>query len=426
VHLESEAEKEVALAMQMPLRDKSHQQTFFAQRDLLGTLREECELFESRGLKILPTDVVSVLFRCKLLFASASEQEFRQRGGDQFPFQRPPKIEWSQRSNKIETVAEQSFDDLEKDQRQRILITQLTSYVSAAPDDEASIQQFLEELFKSLSPSLHAFIAPDKLVERHQTSEPWPANPGADAAAEFFQTPSIGYSTQGSRAYCWWTSMHWLRSFLNLLRIGSFIHPGQIQFGGWENKVKVTAPTNPVFLEDHSIGHSVWDQDKKESWAKVPDGSLFLSFGYRGISPMWLDRRTFSNLTGFVVANKVVFDCLLKNAWSIASTNDVAPALDLLSSAVQIPDLGAKILLIYTCLEHLFVPKGIKSNQKLYVLGGLKALKPSLVAWFDSLYKLRCDYAHRGFVIRDEGTMSSVMESVKNVMILLAAKLSVA
>ena len=67
-----------------------------------------------------------------------------------------------------------------------------------------------------------------------------------------------------------------------------------------------------------------------------------------------------------------------------------------------------------------------KANQKLYIIGGLKALKPSLVRWFDELYKLRCDYAHRGFVIRDERTVGLLRTSVKNAMVLLTAKLSVA
>lgn len=44
------------------------------------------------------------------------------------------------------------------------------------------------------------------------------------------------------------------------------------------------------------------------------------------------------------------------NPWSAKSIDDVAPPLDILSSATQILDLGAKILLIYCCLEHLFVP----------------------------------------------------------------------
>src|SRR5262249_25943783 len=152
---------------------------------------------------------------------------------------------------------------------------------------------------------------------------------------------------------------------------------------------------------------------------------LFLSFGYRHLASISLDNRTFPPLTRFMVDHKTVFDCL-ENPWSEMNTGGVAPTLDLLSSAVQIPDLRAKILLICTCLQHLFVPEGTKGNQKVYIIGGLKALKPSLVPWFDELYKLRCEYAHRGFVIRDDRTIGLARTSVRNAMVLLSAKLSVA
>ena len=55
----------------------------------------------------------------------------------------------------------------------------------------------------------------------------------------------------------------------------------------------------------------------------------------------------------------------------------------------------------------------------------MNALAPQLLSWFDRLYDLRCDYAHKGFVLRDDGTMALIMDSMKNVMALLVAKLSV-
>ena len=265
---------------------------------------------------------------------------------------------------------------------------------------------------------MEAFVAAERLASAFLE----PGKHDLTEATEFFQAPSIGHRCRGSREYCRWISTHWLRTFLNLLRVGSFVHPGHIQFGGWD--VKIEAPTGPVFLGDHAIGCFAWNEDTKESWAKIPDGALFLSFGHRHLASMQLDKRTFPLLTQFVVDHKGVFDCL-RNPWSEMNTGGVAPTLDLLSSAVQIPDLGAKVLLIYTCLEHLFVPEGTKGNQKLYIIGGLKALKPSLLPWFDELYKLRCDYAHRGFVIRDDRTLGLARASVKNAMALLTAKLSV-
>jgi hypothetical protein len=184
------------------------------------------------------------------------------------------------------------------------------------------------------------------------------------------------------------------------------------------------APTSPVFLGDHSGGAYKWDEDKRESWAKIPDGCLFRSFGYRGLSKAWFDRRTFPSLEKFFRNQGKIFECL-KNPWTTRNLTDVAPTLDILSSATQIPDVGAKILLIYCCLEHLFVPKNAKTDNRKYIVGGMNALAPQLLTWFNQLYDLRCDYAHKGFVLRDEGTMSLIMDSMKNVMALLIAKISV-
>jgi hypothetical protein len=115
----------------------------------------------------------------------------------------------------------------------------------------------------------------------------------------------------------------------------------------------------------------------------------------------------------------------LKNAWTPTNIKDIAPSFDILSSATQIPDVGAKILLIYCCLEHLFVPKNAKADNRKYIVGGMNALAPGLLPWFDRLYNLRCDYAHKGFVLRDDRMMILIMDSIKNAMALLVAKLSV-
>jgi len=99
--------------------------------------------------------------------------------------------------------------------------------------------------------------------------------------------------------------------------------------------------------------------------------------------------------------------------------------LDILSSATQIPDLGAKLLLIYCCLEHLFVPSEAGSENSKYIVGGLNALKPQLTTWFRDMYNQRCEYAHKGFVLRTDKTLALIRDSMKNVMTLLAAKLSI-
>jgi hypothetical protein len=73
-----------------------------------------------------------------------------------------------------------------------------------------------------------------------------------------------------------------------------------------------------------------------------------------------------------------------------------------LSSATQIPEVGAKILPIYCCLEHLFVPANVRRDNKKYIVGGINALRSDLLPWFDRLYDLRNGYAHKGFVLKTQ------------------------
>src|SRR5713226_5746575 len=80
-HIETEAKQEVALAMQMPLKDKFNQDQYYSPRLLLREFQEDSDRFQKAGLQILPVDVVWVLFRCKLLRAAKSENEFQQRSG---------------------------------------------------------------------------------------------------------------------------------------------------------------------------------------------------------------------------------------------------------------------------------------------------------------------------------------------------------
>ena len=68
-----------------------------------------------------------------------------------------------------------------------------------------------------------------------------------------------------------------------------------------------------------------------------------------------------------------------KTLGTLGTAREVAPAIDILSSATQIPDMGAKILLIYCCLEHLFVPRNVEADNKKYIVGGMNALAPRLL-----------------------------------------------
>lgn len=421
-HIENVAEKEVALAMQMPLRDQYYQESYYRPRFLLGELLSDFELFEKAGLKITPSDLVNILFKCKLLFASKTQHEFGQRCGGLFPMlvDSALVVRWSERTEKVDVLIDRHITQLETGIKERVLLAQVSSFTALSGDMQP--QAFFERLFGDVGLPFVCFFDGDHLIELHQRFEPGLLSYGAEQAREFFSAPSFGFRSAGSRDYCFWHSTAWLRTFLNLLRIGSYIYPGQIESG--MSDIRMTAPTFPVFLGDHAAGFLRWDEDRRESWAKIPDGCLFRSFGYRGLAKAWFDRRTFPGLVKFFQSNKKILECL-ENPWNSRSIRDVAPTLDILSSATQIPDMGAKILLIYCCLEHLFVPKTVKADNTKYIVGAMNALVPGLLKWFDQLYDLRCDYAHKGFVLRDDHTLALIMGSIKNAMTLLVAKLSV-
>jgi hypothetical protein len=418
--LEKEAEKEVALAKRTALLDENHHDQFYTPRFLLGELLAEFETFERAGLKLLPTDVLNVLFKCKLLFAAKTEHEYRQRGGGGSFFDNFAALpQWSDRPEKVETLIDRYITGLETQFRERTLLTYISSFTSARSAE--SPQAAFEDLFLALGFPFVCFFDGEHLIEKHKRLELGLRSYDQAGATQFFCAPSIGFRATGSRDYCFWYSSMWLRTFLNMLRIAAYVHPGQRDFG---RDVKMTAPTFPVFLGEHAQGCYSWSEDTKESWAKIPDGCLFLSFGYRGLSNVWLDFRTFPATKKFMLDHRTIFDNL-KNPWNARNINDVAPALDILSSAAQIPDVGAKILLVYCCLEHLFVPKNTNTENKKYIIGGMNALAPGLLDWFNRLYDLRCAYAHKGFVLKDDKTMVLIMDSIRNVMKLLVAKLSI-
>jgi hypothetical protein len=425
--IEKEAEKEVALAMQMPLIGENYEKNYYRQRfsfdqtppsDLLTSF----ESFENARLKVSPTDLIKILFNCKLLFASKTEQEFGQRRGGLFPILEDPAliVRWQEKAESIDVLIDRHVDQLAAAIRPRTLLAPLSSLTSIQGD--TGQQAFFDGLFTGLGLPFVCFLEGDHLIEKHKQLDPLFPSYDRSRAEDFFSAPSIGFTSSGSRDYCFWYSVMWLRTFLNLLRICSYVNPGQVDFGMWD--VKMIAPTFPVFLGERSKGFLKWDEDKREPWAKIPDGCLFLSFGYRGLSKAWFDLRTFPRIEKFMHNHKKIFE-RLKNPWDTKSTRDIAPILDILSSATQIPDVGAKILLIYCCLEHLFVPKNAKSDNRKYIIGGMNALAPELLSWFDRLYYLRCDYAHKGFVLRDDTTMSLIMDSMRNAMTLLIAKLTI-
>src|SRR5260370_19893501 len=130
--IEEEAEREVAIAIKMALVDNYQQEQFYTQRFLLGDLLSECELFEKTELKILPTDIVNILFRCKLLFAAKTEDEYSHRAGGAFPMNsRALIVRWAEKSERINAVIDRHVDQLQAEIAQRTLLTRIRSFDSA-------------------------------------------------------------------------------------------------------------------------------------------------------------------------------------------------------------------------------------------------------------------------------------------------------
>lgn len=422
--LEVEAEKEVALAMRLELQNKYREDRYYTRRQLLTTLLKEHQSFQEKGLKISPLDVVNIIFEAKLLYAVKDEKEYDQRKGGGHLFAEAPFIfRLTEKNKPVEEVINTHLNGLAKTVKQRTLITQIYNFnVNPHIDWGGSANAFFKGLFEKINVPAHAFFDEPDLVERQKQ---WPKEGMhpyyGDDPKRFFTSPSFGYTTTGTVAHAYLYAAAQQRVFFNMLRIAGYIYPGQVDFG--MGKVQMMAPTTSYFLAPGAMGGGYdWDQDTQRPWEKIPDGCLFLSFGYRGLSNLWLDSRTFGAIEKFFTENVVILK-KLENPWSDSSINDIEPALDILSSATQMPDLGAKILQIYCCLEHLFVPKHVKKDNVKYIIGAVNALRPEFLEWFNRLYELRCGYAHKGFVLRTEKTRGLVNESMKNTLILLTTKL---
>ena len=417
--LENEAEKEVASAIQMPLRDKWGQEQYHWPKFLLAELFPERQRFEELGLKISPLDVIDILFKCKMLFAVQSQDEYMKRigGGMQ------NNGLWRDKSGgTVDAIINVHFDRLNNSLRERTLLTEINSFEELNPNlGTKSHQKFFGDLFTKLGFPFVAFFDDGYLMDKYKQAEPGLIEYGEKKAKEYFCAPSIGFTTFGSEIYCYEYARAWLRTFFNILRIAGFINPGQINFG--HTDIQFLGPKASVFLGTYSQGCYCWNEDTREPWAKTPDGCIFLSFGYRGLSKMWLDVRTYPGIEQIFLENKKVFEHL-KNPWKEKALRDVIPTLDILSSATQIPDIGAKILLFYCSLEHLFVPADIARDNKKYIVGGINAIRSDLLPWFERLYDLRCEYAHKGFVVRDDISRGLIFESMKNTLSLLVAKLA--
>jgi hypothetical protein len=417
--LEKEAEKELSRALATPTKNQHGDKQYYRKRLLMGELLADCDLFDEKGLNILPTDVVNALFRAKLLFASKDEESFTHRAGEGM---KALGI-WHHKPAKIDEAIETFFEWIKDSIQERTLLTQLSSMVGLGANDwepdYAAVQKFFEQVFQNLDAPFVAFVNPAGLMEKYKQLEPGYAEHTEIRCKQYFYTPSVGFRITGSESYCYRYASAWLRSFLQLLRIAGFVGAPQIDS---HKDVSFLPPKGPVFLGEYAEAAYSWIEGEFEPWDKSPDGNLFVSFGYRRLSNIWLDVRTFPRFEKFILDNRLILESM-KRPWREKTLRDVVPTLDLLNTVTQLPDEGAKLLLMYCCLEHLFVPGDDKSGNKKYIVGGLHALKPELLPWFEKLYKQRNAYAHKGFLVPGEQARALMVESVKNVLTLIRAKL---
>lgn len=406
--LETEAEKEVALAMQFATIDQYRQERYYHMRSLLTPLIKEFQIFQEKGFKFTPIDIVRILFEAKLLYPCQSEKEYIQRGGSNFMEDRPFVFLWEERNQTVDIVIHNHLEKLNSTITKRTLTSEITNFNTDPTMGDAS--EFLSQLFIKLSLPFSSNIDNNTISKGV-----------VDDGRHKPETGRIAFTTIGTYSYVYFYAQAQLRTFLNILRIAGFLYKGQIDFGMWG--IVIMAPITPWFLNTNEIsGVYSWNEDEKKPWEKIPDGCLFLSFGYRGISTLFLDNRTFAGIEKVFMENVLIFK-KLSNPWTDQCTKDITTSLDILSTATQTQDLGAKILQIYCCLEHLFVPKDVQTDNIKYIKGAINVLEPNLLAWFNNLYKLRCDYAHKGYVQKDKQTLSLVFESLENTMKLLTAKL---
>ncbi|TLX72838.1 hypothetical protein E9993_17000 [Labilibacter sediminis] len=386
--------------------------------DLIVELIKEFELFEEKGLKITPIDVINIIYKCKLLKSCKSNEDYRKKVAglnyvDEFDFFIP----WEKRNISLDDLIQEYFERLKSKIVEHTLIIEINSFNG----NTYQIQSFLDNLFKSLNYPFKSYIDPSYVINEHKRLESLTES-DFESAKTYFNSPSIGFSATGSLLYCRSYSNFFLKSFLSLLKVGGFIYPGQVEFGG-NVATAIQAPNFPVFLGTSSIGLFVWDEDKKEPLTKIPDGCLSRSFGNRSMSKMWLDIRTFHKISNFISDNSPIFE-LLKKPWNNKVRKDVLPTLDILNSTVHSIDIGAKILLTYCCLEHLFVPMGGRVNNKEHIVNNINLLDSSLNDWFVELYDYRCDYAHKGYIRYNDDTLNFIRISIYNVLVLLRKKLS--
>lgn len=370
---------------------------YYRSRFLLPDFVHLYEIFEEKWLEITPDDFFTILFKCRMLSICKSNEEYYRRTWVSSYFEDHKFINlWQSKDKWYEESVEQCLQEIYKMLEKRTLMTQISLVKNFDKiKNSINLKEFLESIMAVL-------WLPYSFVE----NEKW---------------IYVGFTCFWSHTRCYWFSCQLLRTFMSVLKIAAFRYPVQIDV--WEKGIEILPTTSPVFRESWYTGWFDWHENERKPFLRYPDGYLFRSFGNRSVSKTWLDIRNLEWVKNFFLKNKIIFD-KLKNPWSEEAIYDIATSIDLLSSSTQSQDLGTKILLLYCSLEHLFVPIGMDSENKRYILWAINALQPSFLPWFQKLYKMRCDYAHKWYILDNSNeVIGFIMDSMEKILDLLTLKL---
>lgn len=389
------AQKEVSKSLKTQLVDKYRQEKYYHHDIYKEEMSSINHSFYELKLLFTPQEITLILFKAKLLFACKSKKEFSQRSGGGSPFRIDfLTFDWEKESlANIDLVAEKHFNLLQESIKKRRLDVIISNF-----NDSSLDKKYLYENFPKFIQSINSKFDLIKSV---------------DEDAYIF-----GYETEGTEQYIFYEAVAIQRTFLNLLRISIYLNPGQMDVGF--NGAELTPPITPTFRNSNSHGGFNWDEDDKKPYKKNPDGSLAMSFNSKSITKSYLDERNFGYFPIFFKENKIIFDNL-QQPFQDFNLNFIIPIIDILNSVTQMSDNGAKILQIYCTLEHLFVPEGVSRNNSTYIKSGIYALDEGKKEWFQELYKIRNQYAHKAYVDL-ENPINFIRESLINVIHLVKLK----
>jgi len=243
--LEKEADAEVGRNVRYPLQNKWGQDIWYSPTissvDNVIKYTDYFYKFEELLLKISPLDIINILYRCKLIFAFQTDQEYQRKNSsiiwaDEITFS----ISWKLKEKGVDSLIEDYFERLKTFERTRYLVAATCSF----DDLDSNVQHVFKKLFDDLNLPYYCFFqvpemrkAETELVNKYNYDD--------KDLQRYFGDKSFGYKEFGSSLYIYWKGIINLRNFLNLIRIKGIIYPPQVDFG--QENIKILPPISPIF-----------------------------------------------------------------------------------------------------------------------------------------------------------------------------------